>query len=199
MGGTRIFESSFFLVKHLPLGPTSERQAKRNGQVCRDVSSASIATSMFFFRPFGYHVAEQKPCNRQWGLIVRQKKRSAFQGLMYFEKNMSKLTKRLLKIHLRGDLKLKNGVLEEFILSSFLTVLWCCSLGAVHFSVYIYIYAVQSLTVGGNPEKNRSRMEQSTTIWHIQKNIFATVNHCDIRPGFHGITWRIIPLRSSNW
>ena len=42
---------------------------------------------------------------------------------MYFEKNMSKLTKRLLKIHLRGDLKLKNGVLEEFILSSFLTVL----------------------------------------------------------------------------
>lgn len=139
MGGTRIFESSLFLVKHLPLGPTSERQAKRNGQVCRDVSSASIATSMFFFRPFGYHVAEQKPCNRQWGLIVRQKKRSAFQGLMYFEKNMSKLTKRLLKIHLRGDLKLKNGVLEEFILSSFLTVLWCCSLGAVHFSVYIYI------------------------------------------------------------
>ena len=65
MGGTRIFESSLFLVKHLPLGPTSERQAKRNGQVCRDVSSASIATSMFFFRPFGYHVAEQKPCNRQ--------------------------------------------------------------------------------------------------------------------------------------
>lgn len=139
MGGTRIFESSLFLVKHLPLGPTSERQAKRNGQVCRDVSSASIATSMFFFRPFGYHVAEQKPCNRQWGLIVRQKKRSAFQGLMYFEKNMSKLTKRLLKIHLRGDLKLKNGVLEEFILSSFLTVLWCCSLGAIHFSIYIYI------------------------------------------------------------
>ena len=42
---------------------------------------------------------------------------------MYFEKNMSKLTKRLLKINLRGDLKLKNGVLEEFILSSFLTVL----------------------------------------------------------------------------
>lgn len=67
------------------------------------------------------------------------KKGSAFQGLMYFEKNMSKLTKRLLKIHLRGDLKLKNGVLEEFILSSFLTVLWCCSLGAIHFSIYIYM------------------------------------------------------------
>ena len=41
---------------------------------------------------------------------------------------MSKLTKKLLKIHLRGDQKLKNGVLEEFILSSYVMLFFGCYL-----------------------------------------------------------------------